>query len=323
MLASLRLTWISAWVGVALLAAFQVARVVIPERWFFLAVVNAYTWWVYLPAYPVAAGAWADRRWALAAVAVTVASVHAGWVLPEYTAGTALPTGAETAPRLRVMSANLFIDNAGVAAIAREVVAERPDVLVVQEFTPRALDAFEQEGVTAGWPYHVGEPGPGPYGTAIYSRFPIVAGGTWSAGGVPMTRATIDVDGRAVRVYNIHPVSPSNAHQFGHWNESYRGLIEALRAEDARSLIVAGDYNATHFHRWYQRVRGFGLESAHAACERGNATTWPNGLRKAPPIRIDHVLAAPMFACVEVREGRGEGSDHKPVIVDYALMPPK
>lgn len=319
-LAGTRFLSVAAWAMIATLAALQFARIAIPDRWFFLVVVNAYTWWVYLPAYPAAVGAWAGRRWALAALAVTVASIHFAWVLPEYTNGTPLPREAREAPRLRLMTANLFIDNEDVAAIAREIIAVDPDVVLVQEYMPRARAAFEAAGIPERWPYHVGEPGPGPYGTAIFSRHPILAGDTWDAGGVPMTRATIDVGGRTVRIYNIHPVSPSNVHQVGHWNETYEGLLAALRQEDARHLIVAGDFNATRYHRWYRRVASFGLEGAHDGCERGNATSWPNGLRKAPPIRIDHVLAAPAFACVTVREGRGEGSDHKPIIVEYALL---
>ncbi len=51
-LAGTRILSVAAWAMVATLAALQFARIAIPDRWFFLVVVNAYTWWVYLPAYP-------------------------------------------------------------------------------------------------------------------------------------------------------------------------------------------------------------------------------------------------------------------------------
>lgn len=312
-----------AWAILAGMAAFQLARLAIPDRLFVLVVVNAYTWWVYLPAYPIAAGAWAGRRWPLAAAAVVVASLHFAWVLPEYLPGAGLSAEARTAPRLTLMTANLFIENERVGEIAGEVVAVNPDVLVVQEFTPRALAAFEAAGIPELLPFRVGEPGPGPYGTAIYSRYPLTDAETFEADGVPMTRATVTAHDRSIRLYNVHTVSPSNGHQVSHWNGSHRGLLDALEKEDPRILIVAGDLNATRYHRWYREVTSrFALESAHDACGRGNATSWPNGKRKAPGIRIDHVLAAAAFECASIREGKGQGSDHRPIIVEFALTAP-
>jgi endonuclease/exonuclease/phosphatase (EEP) superfamily protein YafD len=50
------------------------------------------------------------------------------------------------------------------------------------------------------------------------------------------------------------------------------------------------------------------------------ATTWPNGLHKFPPLRIDHVFFTGTFVPLTVREGDGTGSDHRPVITDIAVL---
>jgi hypothetical protein len=38
-----------------------------------------------------------------------------------------------------------------------------------------------------------------------------------------------------------------------------------------------------------------------------------------PPIRIDQAFLSPEIECLDIREGRGEGSDHKPLIVDLRI----
>jgi endonuclease/exonuclease/phosphatase (EEP) superfamily protein YafD len=62
-----------------------------------------------------------------------------------------------------------------------------------------------------------------------------------------------------------------------------------------------------------------GLRSAHDDRGRGYATTWPNGQNLCPPIRIDHALVSPEIEVESIREGRGRGSDHKPLILDVHI----
>jgi endonuclease/exonuclease/phosphatase family metal-dependent hydrolase len=38
-------------------------------------------------------------------------------------------------------------------------------------------------------------------------------------------------------------------------------------------------------------------------------------------MRLDHVLVSPGVETRSIREGRGEGSDHRPIIADLALLP--
>jgi endonuclease/exonuclease/phosphatase (EEP) superfamily protein YafD len=73
-----------------------------------------------------------------------------------------------------------------------------------------------------------------------------------------------------------------------------------------------------------------GLLSAHERLGHGMDTTWPNGMTRAvlglpfplPPIRLDHVFTTPNIVPLSIREGRGIGSDHKPVITRLAIVPP-
>lgn len=88
---------------------------------------------------------------------------------------------------------------------------------------------------------------------------------------------------------------------------------------DAELEFDAAHFNATPHTRWYQRLQTERLRGAHEDRRRGLATTWPNGRAPVPPIRLDHVLVSPEVSVLDVREGVGEGSDHRPVIVDLTL----
>jgi endonuclease/exonuclease/phosphatase (EEP) superfamily protein YafD len=69
----------------------------------------------------------------------------------------------------------------------------------------------------------------------------------------------------------------------------------------------------------YEQLEADGLRSAHEDRGQGYAVTWPNGARWIPPIRIDQAFVSPEVECISIREGRGAGSDHKPLILDLRV----
>jgi endonuclease/exonuclease/phosphatase (EEP) superfamily protein YafD len=85
---------------------------------------------------------------------------------------------------------------------------------------------------------------------------------------------------------------------------------------------VVGDFNATQHSRVYEQLMSGHFRSAHEDRGRGYATTWPNGLRPVPPIRIDQALMSPQVECVSIVEGTGLGSDHKPLILELRVHTP-
>lgn len=301
------------------LAAVALLRVVAHDRWVVSIWADAFTFWIYLPAYAVALAAAYFRQWRLLPVAAAVATLHLTWVLPDYRDAVAIPPEAWNAPRLRVFSANLKFDNPDFGPIMAEAAAFNPDVLLLQEFTPGAEAALQEAGLDRLLPYHVSDPSARSRGTAIYSRFPM-QGETWMVAGIQMTRATIERDGVALRVYNVHPVSPSSGSNAELWADEMAALVDALRHEAGR-VVVAGDFNTTQHHVWYSRLIALGLRDAHVERGRGNATTWPNHTRLLPEIRIDQVLVGGPVTPLAIGEGRGAGSDHRPMLFEVALLP--
>jgi endonuclease/exonuclease/phosphatase (EEP) superfamily protein YafD len=115
----------------------------------------------------------------------------------------------------------------------------------------------------------------------------------------------------------VHLVAPLET--FSRNQEAQRA-ITAIARHLARPRVLVGDFNASPANRWFGQLLGLGLRDAHEAVGRPFATTWPNGRHLLPPLLLDHLFADPPIVPLRVREGRGVGSDHRPIVVDLALV---
>ena len=136
----------------------------------------------------------------------------------------------------------------------------------------------------------------------------------------PAVRARIeDNDGRAFRLYGIHPPPPDRPG----WPPINRRILLAI-AEEARDsdlpVVVAGDFNAAP---WSMTFRRFREKSGLIECSRthGYLATWPTGLPAWLRIPLDHVFASAGFTMLHRRAGEPIGSDHLPIIADLAWPP--
>ncbi len=308
----------AALVMIALLV-FIAARIFHPDSNLVFIWADAYTFWIYLPAYPVLVAAIVFRRWLLVGLALTVASFHLAWVLPDYRPAEAIPPEALSAPHIRLMTANVYFLNPDYAGLAREVQEVDPDILFLQEFGPRAQAALVEQGVAANYPYQEVAFENQLFGTALYSKLPLLDVEVIEAGDRPLIRAVVEVAGTRVVLYDLHPVSPGFGDGVARgWNAGWRTITDRVSAESG-PLILAGDLNMDQHHVWYRKLKSEGLDNCHEERGRGNATTWPKG-RKLRPIRIDHVFHSDQVVCLSIREGIGEGSDHRPLITELAIL---
>lgn len=306
------------WLVVGGLLLVIAARLAIPDRVLLLIWANAYTFWIYQPAYLAAAFAGLFGRWRLLAAAGVVVAFHLTWILPDYRSAQPIPAEAYDAPRIRLMTANVYFGNPDYSGMAAEVGEVDPDVLFLQEYGPRMEQALRYSGVAERYPYVKVAYENQYFGTALYSKLPLTEVTVVRAGDRPYIKATIEVGGQSVHLYDIHATSPGLAPNVASsWNEGWSDITKALRG-DSEMLIAAGDFNMNQQHHWYRELKKAGFESAHEERGRGNATTWPKG-RKLRPIRIDQVFHSTGIVCLSIREGIGEGSDHRPVIADLAI----
>jgi endonuclease/exonuclease/phosphatase (EEP) superfamily protein YafD len=188
-------------------------------------------------------------------------------------------------------------------------------VVAVQELSPRWAQAFASPAFTRAYPHRVEDVRRDAFGSGIYSRAPLLDADILQTPAMPIARATIAIEGSQVRIYSVHSPPPSHPAWVALWSSGLAAVESAARRETL-PVVLAGDFNATEHSAWYARFLADGYRSAHDACRRPFATTWPNGMLRMLPIRIDHVFLSRELGCVSVREGAGSGSDHRPVIVE-------
>ena len=112
------LAWLTASTGWAVIVFLWVVtgfRVAAWDRIEVFAVLDAGTLILFLPAWIVAPLAAWRRHWALAVAALAMMVAQVIYVLPEFTASTALPGGALHAPTLRLFDANVYDGNPNMA----------------------------------------------------------------------------------------------------------------------------------------------------------------------------------------------------------------
>ena len=259
---------------------------------------------------------------ALAIVALALACAHAPAATP-----------------LRVMSYNIHAGTGGITAIADVIRDAAPDIVALQEvdvhwsdrsgYADLATELAERTGmeVRFGHIYDLAEDRPGAprrqYGLAVLSRHPIRAFDNHIIPRLssiadepePLPRPgflelTIDVDGRAVRVFDTHL--------------DYRGDPRVRRLQVAAMLdvigtgdqptILIGDLNAepgaAELQPLLARLRDAWDPGA------GPGLTFP---ADTPVKRIDYVLVSRHFDVHTTRVPVSVASDHRPVVVDLTL----
>ncbi len=274
------------------------------------------TWW------PLCAGGflavavfgwWLDRDRAMALMAIPSLVVLLGWAVANRPPGPTAPL--PEGPRLTVVSANHLMINPTPDAFFAELLAETPDVLLVQEHTPRS------EAVLAGrFPHVLSTPETHSFGQGVYSRYPFLWARTDQLVGVDWQRVAIEVEGQVVELWNVHTLPPFRADYHPIWQEQVAELVRAAEQVET-PLIVGGDLNLTGHMQGYADLSDV-LVDAHRDCGRWVAQTWPaNGVILGIPtmVKLDYVFLRGSVRCASIEEADGAGSDHRPIVAEVVL----
>jgi vancomycin resistance protein VanJ len=205
---------------------------------------------------------------------------------------------------LRVASLNLGSATPGEAL--PPLLAEHPDIVVLEEVTP-ANRSTVTKTLTAAYPHHT-ETGT----VAIFSRFrlsdtePVDIHIGW-------TRAiatTVTTGNGKIRVYAAHLAS-ARADMTADRDRTLEALAAAAHADPSPRLVLAGDLNTATTDRLFHDFAP--LADSQKEAGSGFGFTWPAAF---PLVRPDHILERGLTT----RRSwvvKATGSDHRAVLADF------
>jgi endonuclease/exonuclease/phosphatase family metal-dependent hydrolase len=306
---------VAAWIVAIPVVAWAVVRLFGLDGGYPLEALMPFTPYVAAASVAVAALALGFRRRAPAGVAALAAICLGAAVLPRtFGDGTVSAAGRRT---LNVLAANVHRGRADPAGLVRLVDELHPDVLTVEEYTPRFGRELAAAGLDSRLRHHVLDSAPSSSGTAIYSRFPLRRLPT-AAYRFKMARAEARLPGgRRLRIVAVHPFPPTNSAVTGEWEEVLSTLPSGGHGIP---WLLAGDFNATFDQAPFRALVGRGYRDAGEVAGKGLDATFPaDGGLFPPPITIDHILADERFGIVEYEVEPLPDSDHRAVFAELAL----
>jgi endonuclease/exonuclease/phosphatase (EEP) superfamily protein YafD len=261
----------------------------------------------------------AVRRPGVALVAVLTAAANA-WPMLPYLVPGALPVQASERS-VRMMFANVNINNDHYDTLRALVEAEQPDILGLAEVDERWLTALS--ALHSEFPYSVLRPQADAHGLALFSRLPLreLHSAMDVQEGVQLAIvAEAELANGRVTVIVAHPMSPISPGSAAARNMQLRSISGMIKADRNHGQILIGDLNTTPWSPHYASLET-DANLVNAARGRGYWPTWPAwtpewGVFKIP---IDHCLLSDGIEVQQFRTGPEIGSDHLPLIVDVAI----
>lgn len=207
--------------------------------------------------------------------------------------------------RLEIVQLNLWGKNTELLRTAAWILKEDADIVLLEEAASSAILPLLKDR----YPWQITCHHPHSCAPMILLKRPPAAYGGVST--VPDPNLNwVRMDGPApFTIAAIHQAKPYDPVQ----PEQLKRTAGLLAGFDKRTLIVAGDFNATpwsHALRWEGSM--LGLERRTRAM-----ASWPTWT-PMPILPIDHVFAGDAWRTVEVRRGPRVGSDHYPVVITLA-----
>lgn len=251
-------------------------------------------------------------RWAIGALVVAGLLTVAVWPQWWPQASRADPDAA----RVRLYSANVYVENTDVARLRASIRAADPDIIVLIEVGAEMVPQLEE--ILRGYPHRTrwnSEPRDG--GTEslslIASRYPQTERRPY-IDHVHAVGAVVDTPVGPLNVIGVHFTRPwPFQYQWGQINQAT--ALSAYVPTLTGPVVVAGDFNSVVSGRIGRLIR----QESGMRPATGWPGTWPAALPAPLTFTIDQVWTTPDLAIAQRRLGRRNGSDHRPVVTDLTL----
>ncbi|QPC84301.1 endonuclease/exonuclease/phosphatase family protein [Phototrophicus methaneseepsis] len=315
--------------------AYSVLRLIFADQLWWVALLHNLAPYYFLPLVVVLPLALLLRARRLAGVALILAIVGGVWLVPRML--PAAPPDVPYGTEFDLITMNVYPHNERLDRVLDWLRVQDADVVLLQELdteaSPEFLAALEDR-----YPYQAFDT----YNTlthGILSKYEILERDEIDLQGYTHQRFTIDLDGDAVTLFNVHLLMPQaeTAHidldvppnLLWHYDETERNAqitqLLAMVGQEENPLIIAGDFNTSSYSPIYDTISAQ-LTDVYRYTSLGLGATWPSGASEElpdvlPPLmRLDYIWTTPQLAPLSSEVGPRLGSDHLPLLATLKLI---
>lgn len=254
------------------------------------------------------------KRKRLAVAALCLAAINAvpviAFLLPPAS------RAADTGDAFRAIFVNVNTQAGDPGKVISFIEREDPDIVVLAEIDDAWVAALER--LFEHYAVRAIEPRRDNFGIALLSRNEAVSTAIvyYGQAKVPTLVATLLLGNRLLTLIATHPLPPAGSLYSALRDEQLDLIGRAVRAIEGPVLLL-GDLNVTPWSYHYRALLGeSGLQNSSQG--RGLYATWPTF---AWPLLmpLDHALHSEEIVILDKRVGPAVGSDHYPIIVDFAV----
>jgi vancomycin resistance protein VanJ len=328
-----RLLELSVWIYTLVMTLFYIALLTSLNQFWMFQAVNTFGVWFYLPLVfliPLTLCTWRKRAAFFLCIPLIgfIAEYH--WCfLPQV-----LPDGPT---HLQLMTWNVRRDNPSPTTIQQTILAQKPDVVALQELAISISQPLETL-LKSQYPYQLLEP---KSALGLYSRYPLQPLATntdkpdcrclpalldLSVSGTGPAKTSLPV-----ALINVHLPTPSYKKQrlgmisvvthFGTAKQDryLQALLEQIQFV-SQPLVVMGDFNIGDRQPNYQKIRVH-LADAFTQVGWGFGLSYPvNRWMGFPVVRIDYVFHSTQWQPQSIWQGQVLGADHKYLVTRLKLQ---
>ena len=334
--------------GIGLLAALLVARLVIWSAPWPLSVLDTFAVYAFAPFLGVAAVALLLRSRVLTGLFLVALLLFAQQFNREIASelslsGRTISAEPEVQTRLRVLTLNVQAPNDDPTLLVGVIQQHRPDLIVLQEVTtPYAIALDQALGEAYPFSFTAGTETEHE-GAGTFSRLPLTEPEAFrlSAWGNELHRIRVSMPTGDIWLYNVHLPNPTDPERSDDdpgllraawdFDPSRRDVeLDALAdfvARDGTPFVIAGDFNVSAGSGAYRRLPSE-WHDAYAEAGRGFGPTYPAPdhehegepspwlMRRFALIRIDYIWTSSDFRASRVWTEGLIDTDHLAVLAD-------
>jgi len=225
---------------------------------------------------------------------------------------------------VKIMSYNLFFKNKRPKATLEVIRSSNPDVLFVQELTPKWKSMLDKE-LGNIYPYKKIKALKGTHGIGIYSKYKLNGLQTLNnSSNKPYALVSqVSIQQRKIQLINTHLASPAvaveNKNQFFPlYYKNYKlrqeqlAKIGAFTEENESKYncqLLVGDLNTTKYEPLYKTLKWKWVDS-FVKSGKGFGFNFPNTVKTIPFLTLDYILLRGKAKCVNSYISKGGNSDH-------------